>query len=123
MKVAFSKETAYVPDYNENKTLSEPDRLSVTVKTMTLLDLLDLTDTLKQAGFVQGDVKDVTIDQMKTIVGSAGKYVPKYCALVNAEGFNVEDVVTYPTFLPLATELLFNLMNSSSPSEADVKNS
>lgn len=123
MKVAFSRESTYTPEFNENPKLSEPERLTVTVKVMTLLDLLDLTDVLKQAEFEKGDVKDVSIDKMRTIVAQAGKFVPKYCVLVNAEGFDVQDVVTYPFFLPLATELLFHLLNSSSPSKADAKNS
>jgi hypothetical protein len=35
---------------------------------------------------------------------------------------SLEEVVAYATFLPLASELLFTLLNISSPGEADVKN-
>lgn len=122
MKVAFSRQNDYLPAFNNNKELPPEEQLKVTMKVMILLDLLDLTDVLKSVGFEKGDVKDLTIEQMKALVKEGGKYIPKYCVLLNADGFNLEDVVTYSTFLPLASELLFTLLNNSSPSAADVKN-
>lgn len=122
MKVAFSRQTEFLPAFNKNKELAEPEQLKVTMKPMTLFDLLDLTDVLKSVGFEKGEVTDLTVAQMKSIVAEGGKYLPKYCTLVNAEGFEMADVVAYATFLPLASELLFTLLNKSSPGEADVKN-
>lgn len=122
MKVAFSRESEYLPQFNDNLKLAEHDQLKVTMKVMTLLDLLDLTDVLKSVGFEKGEVTDLTVKQMKSIVAEGGKYLPKYCALVNAEGFDMNDVIAFAHFLPLASELLFTLLNKASPNEADVKN-
>ena len=123
MKIAFSRERAFTPDFNGNKSLDEADQLSATVKVMTLNDILDLGDAFKQAGFEKGDMKEMSLAQMQVLVRSAGKYVPKYVSLKGNDGFTLEDVVTYPQFLSLATELLFTLLNFSAPTEADVKNS
>lgn len=122
MKSNFSREQVYVPEFDKNKELPDDQQLKVKVGVMKMLDLLDLTDVLKSAGFEKGDVKDLSVDQMKTIVREAGKYVPKYCTLVNAEDFSVDDTISYSQFLPLASELLFTLLNSSSPNAVDVKN-
>lgn len=122
MKVSFSTSQIYVPEFNKNKELPEDQQLKVNISTMELVDLLDLTDVLKSAKFERGDAKELSVEQMKTIVREAGKYVPKYCKLINAEGFDAETVVKYSFFLALASELLFTLLNFSSVSEADVKN-
>lgn len=122
MKFEFSHEIVYVPEFNKNKELPEAEQLTVKIKPMKLADLLDLTDVLKKAGFEKGDSKDATPEQMRAIVGSGGKYVPQYCTLVGAEGFDLSDVVTYAHFLALATEILFTLITKSSPVVADVKN-
>lgn len=123
MKVQFSKETTYVPEFNKNRELSVEEQLSVKIKVMSLLDLLDLTDVLKSAGFEKGELKDMSVEQMKTIVKEGGKYIGKYCTLAGNDGFDISDVTGYAAFMPLATELLFTLLNTSSPSPADVKNS
>lgn len=122
MKIEFSREVKYVPDFNKNKELPENEQLIVNIKVMSLGDLLDLMDVLKQANFEKGDVKDLTPGQMKTIVTQAGKYIPKYCKLEHAEGFSVEDLAQFAVFMPLATEVLFTLLNSSSPNADDAKN-
>ena len=122
MKFEFSHEITFIPDFNKNKELPEAEQITVKIKPLILFDLLDLTDVLKQAGFEKGDSKDVSQEQMRAIVGQGGKYVPKYCSLIGAEGFDLNDVVNYAHFLPLATEILFTLITNSSPTVADVKN-
>lgn len=122
MKIEFSREVNYVPEFNGNKELSESEQLVVHIKVMKLADLLDLMDVLKQAKFEKGDVKDLTPGQMKAIVTQAGKYIPLYCTLEHAEGFAVEDLAQFAVFMPLATEVLFTLLNVSSPNVADAKN-
>lgn len=122
MKIEFSREVTYIPEFNGNKELPEGEQLSVKIKVMTLSDLLDLMDVLKSSGFQKGDVKDLNPGQMKAIVTQAGKYIPKYCTLDHAEGFSVEDLAQFAVFMPLATELLFTLLNVSSPNAADAKN-
>lgn len=123
MKVAFSKELPFTPEFQDNKKLPVEQQLSFLVKPMTTLDLIDLTDVLKTVGFTQGEVKDLTTEQMKTIVKEAGKYVPKYSTMSGAEGFSMDEVIAYPAFLALASEVLFQLLNVSSPNKDDVKNS
>lgn len=122
MKIEFSREVKYVPDFNGNKELPEGDQLVVNISIMSLVDLLDLMDVLKQAKFEKGDVKDLTPGQMKTIVTQAGKYIPKYCKLEHNDGFSVDDLAQFAIFMPLATEVLFTLLNVSSPNVTDAKN-
>src|SRR5260221_13932688 len=101
MKVEFSREVVFIPDFNKNKELPDDQQLKVKLKVMSLLDVLDLTDVLKNAGFDKGEVKDLTHDQMKMVVLEGGKYIPKYASLIGAEGFTIEDVIGYATFFPL----------------------
>lgn len=123
MKVNFSRETVFIPEFNDNKLLPDEEQLKIKLKVMNLLDLLDLTDILKGVGFDKGDIKDLTVEQMKTIVKEGAKYIPKYASLVGADGFTLQDITDYAAFLPLATELLFTLLNNASPNAADAKNS
>lgn len=123
MKIQFSRERDFTPDFNANKELPEDEQLRAKIKVMVLTDILDLGDAFKQADFENGDMKDMSLEQMKMLVKSAGKYVPKYVTITGNDGFSIEDIVTYPQFLALATELLFTLLTYSQPSSADIKNS
>lgn len=123
MKITFSRERDYTPEFNDNKALPEDDQLHASIKVMTLHDILDLGDAFKTVDFETGDMKDMSLEQMKTLVTGAGKYVPKYVTLRGNDGFTLEDTVTYPQFLGLATELLMALLTFSQPTPADVKNS
>jgi hypothetical protein len=123
MKVNFSKNTHYVPEFNDNKILPIVDQISAEVSPLPFTVFLDIRDVLAQSSFTRADLKDLTTDQLKLIVGALGKYVPAYVVLNGLEGFTVEDVVNYTPFFPLAVELLFALINASTPNEADLKNS
>lgn len=123
MKVAFSKEKKYVPDFNGNKELPEAEQLVAYIKPLKSGEVIDLTDVLKEAGFEKGDSKQMSSHQMKTVVQQAGHYLPTYVRLEGNDGFTIQDVADYTPFLALATELLFVLMNFSSPNQDDVKNS
>jgi hypothetical protein len=123
MKIEFSRSREYVPEFNGNKELPEEEQLKATISVMRLSDLLDLGDTFKEADFEEGDMKNMTLDQMKVLVKGAGQYVPKYVKLSGNDGFALDDVVQFPQFLSLAAELLFTLLSYSQPTTADVKNS
>lgn len=122
MKVAFSKEVTFVPEFQDNKKLPAEEQLSFKLKPMTTLDLLDITDVLKTAGFQVGEHTDLTTEQMRSIVKEAGKYIPNYATMAGADGFTIAEVIAYPAFLALASEILFQLVNISSPNASDVKN-
>lgn len=123
MKVNFTPEIPFTPEFNGNKDLVAPDQIVVKLKPMTLLDLLDLTDTLRSAGMEKVDMKDLSTDQMKTLISQGGKYIPKYCTFIAGnDGFDMEQVCAYVAFAALATELLFALINNSAPTKADEKN-
>lgn len=122
MKIEFSREITYTPTFHGNKELPENEQLLVHLKVMSLGDMLDLMDVLKQAGFEKGDIKDMGPGQMKTVVTQAGKYIPKYCKLEHNDGFGIDDIAQFAVFMPLATEILFTLLNASSPSADDTKN-
>lgn len=122
MKIEFSRSIKYTPEFNGNKELPENEQLKADISIMEITDLLDLGDAFKQAKFEKGDLKDMKIEQQKTLVVNAAKYVCKYVKLTNNDGFSVDDVSKYPQFLQLSVELLFALLNGSKPNADDEKN-
>jgi len=123
MKSNFSKEKKYNPDWNGNKELPEDEQLVAYIKPMKSGEVIDLTDVLKSVGFEKGEAKQLSSAQMKAVVKEAGHYLPTYVRLEHADDFTIQDVVDYTPFLSLAVDLLFTLMNFSSPNQDDVKNS
>lgn len=122
MKVSFSRAVMYVPSWNGNKDLTEDKRVRAELKILNLGDLLNVLDALKQADFKSGSETQLNPDQMRVIVKEAGHYIPDHVKLENAEDFSVDDVVQYAQFFGLACELIFQLVEVSSPNKADVKN-
>jgi hypothetical protein len=88
-----------VPEFNGNKELPEDEQLKATISVMRLSDLLDLGDTFKQADFEEGDMKNMSLDQMKVLVKGAGQYVPKYVTLSGNDGFDARRCGAIPQFL------------------------
>lgn len=126
MKVeGFSKEKVYTPDFNANKSLGEDAQL--TIKFAPLLDndeLIKIRADLIESGFAEAlDTKTLSNDQMKLIIEKCGSLLPSHISIVKgAEGYEVNDIVKSPFFLGLAVELLFVLIDKSSPNKVDAKN-
>ncbi len=123
MKSGFSLKKRYVPDWNKNKELPVAEQLIATLSMPEVQDVFAILDRLQAAGFKGGSDKSVTMPQATQIAAEAGQYIPKYITLEGADDFNVADVVKYPPYFPLATELLFALVEFAQPNETDTKNS
>jgi hypothetical protein len=121
MKSGFSLTQKFIPEWNDNKKASEP--LVATLKMPTVQDLFTILERF-QANGVDGkaDSADVGLKRATSLALQAGEYLPKYVTLDNAEDFNINDVISFPPYFVLATELLFALVKFAQPDEADEKN-
>lgn len=127
MKVRFSLLTKYTPEWNQNRDLPEDERVTVGLKTLESMDMLELADALERQG-VDGEVDStkMTAKDIKSLLSETGRLLPKYAEVSGLEGddgpIDINKVVTYPDFMELAVELLMELANISSPTEEDIKN-
>lgn len=123
MKANFSLTKRFVPEWNGNRDLDGASQLVAVLSMPTVQDVFSILEKLSASGFKQGDNASLSMSQATQIAAEAGDYLPQYVVLENAEDFEMNDVIKYPPFFPLATELLFALVQFAQPSEADVKNS
>ena len=122
MKVAWSKEVEYTPDWNANKALPEAEQIKVKMTIFTLGELLAIREELKGVGFEGGDTARLTGTQIEGIAKIGGKYLPAHITLIGDANFTVQDAVTYSQFFGFVVEILFHLIASSAPKADDVKN-
>jgi hypothetical protein len=123
MKAGFSLTKRFVPSFNGNKDLPTEQQLIAVLAMPEVQDVFAILERLSAAGFKAGEASSVSMSQATQIAKEAGQFIPKYVKLDNAEDFSVGDVIKYPPYFPLATELLFALVDFAQPNEADVKNS
>lgn len=124
MKVDWSKEVHFIPEWNENTTLPDNAQLKATFKLLDNGELQQVREEIKDAGFKEDENGKITVGEAQTpfIINSIKKYLPGHVTLTGNDNFKVEDVVAYPQFIPLAMELFFKLVNDSAPKANDVKN-
>lgn len=122
MKINFTAETKYVPEFNDNHKLPEAEQLRTVCSVIEIAEYFHILDVLQQIGFTSGDQKSLNLSQMATLAKEAGPYVTKYVKFEGNENFSASDVVKFPAFFPLVTELLFKLVEIASPKGQDVKN-
>jgi hypothetical protein len=123
MRAGFSFTKKFVPTFKGNDVLPEAEQLVAELSMPNTQDLFAVLDSLNRAGFKSGEASSLNIEQITQLAAEAGHYVPKYVKLTGAEDFSIEDVIKYPPFFNLATELLFALVKFAQPTEDDVKNS
>lgn len=123
MKAGFSLKEKYVPKWKGNDKARADEQLVAELSMPTVADLFDILERL-QANGVQGEADSTQVGMKRagSIAREAGKYLPTYVKLINAEDFSIEDVITYPPYFDLAVELLFALVQYAQPNEADEKN-
>ena len=133
MKVNFRKTVEFTPTWNGNADLPANEQLRFVLTPLDVGEALHIAALLSEAGH-KGATNDaaaleetksrMSIDQTKGLVEACGAYVkPHVERMDNAENFEVEDVVKYMYFLPLAADDLLELVRISQPTETDVKNS
>lgn len=123
MKANFSLTKRYVPKFKDNDKLDGANQLVAVLKMPEVQDVFTILDRLSNMGFKAGESDKVDTTQAASIAKESEAYVIKYVTLENAEDFTIADVVKYSPFFPLATELLFALVEFAQPSEDDTKNS
>lgn len=129
MKYKLSKEVNFTPEWNANLDLPEEERVAFVLKVLSMGDVLLLMDTLESAGDADGNVSSETLDVGTTtrLVNEARRLLPEYASMSGLEGeadevIDVDTICEYPQFIGLITEVLFKLIEISTPNEADSKN-
>ncbi len=128
MKIKFSLKRDFVPEFNGNRELPEADQIKCVLTTLDNFDLLELGDAFTRAGMTDGelDTSKITTEQARVLLDATVTIIPKYTEMTGLEGddgpLTVEQVVRFPDFQVLATELLVELAKISAPTEADRKN-
>jgi hypothetical protein len=127
MKISFSEKITFVPEWKGNDKLPEDEQIKVTLKVMTMSDLLTVMDMFQASGLSgEVDAAKVDVEKTKKVLAGAKEILPKYAEITNLEldtGFaSIETVVHYGTFTRLAMEILLKLAQISTPNEEEQGN-
>lgn len=132
MKVSFSREVKYVPQWNGNQKLPETDQFHVTLRPLEMGDLFLVVDALGGARAALGTGDEINlekisdVDSIKNLVKEVGHLLPKYVTVSHLEDdsgpIGVEDILKYPIYMNLMGELIAELSNISMPNEDEVGN-
>lgn len=123
MKIKFSKEVAYIPEWNGNKELPDEEQVKVKLKPIKVGDLLLIIDAM---GERRPDNK-LDVKAVANLLKEAGHLIPTYTdvtGLTSEDGSPITsgEIIQYPYFMELAGELLMQLANLSTPGDDDTKN-
>lgn len=127
MQFNFSKTANFYPAFNGNKALPAEEQIVCTLKPLPLTELLNLIDAIKSQGLDGKIDTEANVERLKPIIKSYGHLLPQYVKIERLKAqdgaeITVQDVVDYAHFVPLASEILFQLITISSLQEADTKN-
>jgi len=132
MKYHLSKEVDFAPEWNGNAVLPDEEKVKFVLKVLSMGDVLLLMDTLETSGAAdeEGNVnsEDLTVGTTTQLVNEATRLLPKYAimeGLEDEEGavIGVDTITQYPQFIGLITEVLFKLIEISTPNDGDLGNS
>lgn len=128
MKVKFSKEQKFVPEWNGNRQLPENEQMFVTIQALTLGDLILLMDGVSRAGITGAQLKsgEVTSTPMIGALKEINPVIVKYCKISGLDGddgpITIEQVCDSVHFIPLYTEIMTAVVTLSQPDETETKN-
>lgn len=124
MKVNFTTTAEFVPEFNGNRELPEAEQIKMKLTSLEMGENLHLVATLQAAtGKTQVEKGDLDVDRQLALIKACGTYIPGHVSEITGnENFTVADIVKWMPFAPLAAEILFQLVEISSPNEVDVKN-
>ncbi len=125
MKVKFSREVPYIPEWNGNRDLPETDQVKATIKPMKVEDLILVMDAM---GRKPGEAADTTNHMdMGRLIKEAGSIIPRYVTFTGLEDesgpVSMEDMMSFGAYMPLMAELLMECAKVSMPSEMAEGNS
>ena len=132
MKYNLSRDVDFVPDWNKNKSLEEAEQVKFNLKVLSMGDVLLLMDTLESSGAADADGNvnsgDLGVGTTTQLVNEATRLLPKYVTMEGLEDeagevIGVDTITEYPQFIGLITEVLFKLIEISTPNDGDLENS
>jgi hypothetical protein len=128
MKVNFTPESEYVPEWNGNRDLPDDEQIKMNLSVLSMGHILNLMDIMEQAGH-SGQTDDQALDvaTTKKLVEMAQEILPQYVKdfrglEVDSGPIALEAISDYPQFMALIVEITFELINRSSPNEDDKGN-
>lgn len=124
MKVKFTRSATYVPEWNGNKELPEKEQISVDIRPMEFGDLLEFFDAIGGAqAAMEGSTQLDTSAILKIAPSVLSKYVDKVENLEDGDGpVQLHDLMKYPVFMGLASEIIMEIAKISTPQEEAEKN-
>jgi hypothetical protein len=126
MKHTFSRNVPYVPEWNGNRSLPPDQQITAVIKPLKVNKLLILMDAL---GGMRGgtDPNMLGRAEVTKVLKEVGHLLPEHVAITNLEDGDgpvpMEDIIEYPIYMSLATELLMQCATVSMPSEVAEGNS
>jgi hypothetical protein len=124
MKVKFSREITYFPEWNGNRTLPAEDQIKAIIKPMKVGDLLTVMDAM---GTKPGEEVDRNSMDLTRLFTETAHILPKYVTVAGLEDeqgpVTIEDMLNFGHYVPLATELLMECARASMPSDNTEGNS
>lgn len=127
MKVKFSSETKFLPEWNGNLKAPAAEQISCIIKPLVLGDMMILMDAMGSVSSSDGKPMQITGEQAMRLVSAAKDILPKYVQLNNLEDddgpVGLDKITTYAQYLPLAAEIIMACINSSTPNQETEGNS
>lgn len=127
MKVKFSKNVEYIPEWNGNRDLPVGDQIKTVISPMEIGELITLMDALGMSG-EDGERIAINMKNYDAAVKELRSVIPSYIKLSNfftedGEEIGIELITTYGRFMGLSIELLMQCVQISIPSDVTEKNS
>jgi hypothetical protein len=119
MKIKFSRESTFIPEWNGNRALPEAEQVKCILRPMEVQDVMLIMDAMGgQRTVVDGVAPQVDAAKFVTACSSL---MPKYVTIENLDGedgpIKVEELTRFAAFVPLAAEILMQCANTSVPSD------
>ncbi len=132
MKYNLSRDVDFAPEWNGNQSLEVAEQVKFNLKVLSMGDVLLLMDTLESSGAADADGNvnsdDLGVGTTTQLVNEATRLLPIYATmegLVDEDSvvIGVDTITQYPQFIGLITEVLFKLIEISTPNDGDLENS
>ncbi len=132
MKYNLSRDVDFVPEWNGNTSLEVAEQVKFNLKVLSMGDVLLLMDTLESSGAADADgnvnSEDLGVGTTTQLVNEATRLLPIYATMEglvdeDSEVIGVDTITEYPQFIGLITEVLFKLIEISTPNDGDLENS
>lgn len=130
MKVKFSKERKYIPEWNGNLNLPEADQVYVIIKPIKLGDLITVMDAIARVGIKAGELNASALEanatKMITALNDAAPIITKHCTLFGLSGddgeITIQQTAENMQFFPLFSEIMAKAIEFSQPDAVTEKN-